>query len=57
MARYQFYEKIYSFYWDLIIGKKVMFPLSGFLKLLMINSTQCNYDLFKENYVKPKYKI
>jgi hypothetical protein len=23
----------------------------------MINSTQCNYELFKENYVKPNFKI
>ena len=34
-----------------------MFPLSRFLKLLMVNSTQYNYQLFKENYIKPRYKV
>lgn len=34
-----------------------MFPLSGFLKLLMMNSTQCSYQFFKDNYVRPKHKI
>jgi hypothetical protein len=57
VARYKFYEKIYKFYWDLTIGKKVMYPLSGYLKLLMINATQCNYELFRDNYTKPKFKI
>lgn len=55
--KYDLYSKIYSFYWELFIGKKPNYPLSNFLKLLMINSTQCSYDLFKENYAKPKYKI
>lgn len=34
-----------------------MYPLSRFLKLLMINSTQCNYEVFKDNYTPPKFKI
>lgn len=34
-----------------------MYPLSIFLKLLMISSTQCNYDIFKNNYTPPKYKV
>jgi hypothetical protein len=57
VSRHQFYPKIYAFYWDIIIGKKVMFPLSGFLKLLMVNSTQTNYQLFREQYIKPKVKV
>ena len=35
----------------------MLFPLSRFLKLLMVNSTQCGYDMFREGYVKPKFKV
>ena len=57
VARYGLYEKVYSFYWTLITGKKVMYPLSGFLKLLMANSTLTSYEFFRENQVRPEYKV
>ena len=38
VTRYQLYQKVYNFYWSLAVGKKVMYPLSQFLKLLMVNS-------------------
>lgn len=57
VTNYGLYEKIYRFYWTLFTGKKPTYPLSQFLKLLMLNSTQCSYQLFKDNYVKPKVKV
>lgn len=57
IKKYKLYEKIYQFYWDIAIGKKMLYPLSAFLKLLMVNSTQCNFQQALDNYTKPTFKI
>lgn len=47
VSKYSLYEKIYNFYWNIFIGKKPLYPLSSFLKLLMINSTRTSYHIFR----------
>lgn len=34
MQKYQLYERIYHFYWNIIIGKKLIYPMGQFVNML-----------------------
>ena len=44
IQNYELYEKVYSFYWNTICGKKVNYPMSSFISTLRNQAIRFDYQ-------------